>query len=515
VAATGAKPAASFFPQPSLREKLATRAEASAYVEASSYDDVRSFLAALDARAAPIVLGSLATTTQQRQVPYVIASRPLVRNVAEARALRRPIVYIQAGIHGDEVDGTEALLAMLRDFCLSSQKTLLEELVLVIAPLYNPDGRENTGPLEQRRPYQNGPALVGDRRNGQGLDLDLDYVKLEAPETLGAVALLDVWKPDVVLDVRTGGVSCDVFAALLGPALHPAAFGGSFARTHLLPDVARKLREKFALDSFSYGHFGRDRELAVPPPAGDAANYGWFAYDYKPRFALNYLGLRGAVSALAAVNARDTFEQRIFSSRAFVEAALSFCAENDEAVLDTARRAAGWSGGYVCLQAAYPAGAVSQPFEWEDVLANGGATLSRGMLPVHDRYAAARFVLAPKAHLVPSGHAQLTEPLLRAHGITYETLSESRTLRAKEFHIDSLSEAATLEGHLLRNIQGEWLPARIHACEAGSLLIPTAQPLGPLLSVLLEPESDDGFYVWNAFDAVLQPNAPAPLLSVV
>ena len=49
--------------------------------------------------------------------------------MADARALGRPIVFVQAALDASKVEGTEALLAMIRDLCLSTQKTLLEEIL--------------------------------------------------------------------------------------------------------------------------------------------------------------------------------------------------------------------------------------------------------------------------------------------------------------------------------------------------------------------------------------------------
>jgi hypothetical protein len=40
---------------------------------------------------------------------------------------------------------------------------------------------------------------------------------------------------------------------------------------------------------------------------------------------------------------------------------------------------------------------------------------------------------------------------------------------------------------------------------AGSVRIPTAQPLGDLVAVLLEPSSADSFLQWGFFNEVLQP----------
>jgi hypothetical protein len=41
------------------------------------------------------------------------------------------------------------------------------------------------------------------------------------------------------------------------------------------------------------------------------------------------------------------------------------------------------------------------------------------------------------------------------------------------------------------------------------------QPLGPLATVLLEPESDDGFFSWNAFEGELKVGYLAPVFRIV
>jgi hypothetical protein len=45
----------------------------------------------------------------------------------------------------------------------------------------------------------------------------------------------------------------------------------------------------------------------------------------------------------------------------------------------------------------------------------------------------------------------------------------------------------------------------------GSLYVSTFQPLGLLVQYLLEPDSDDGFTVWNFFDSRLRAGAAFPV----
>ena len=77
-----------------------------------------SFLDSLQQRGAKIHVGFIGRTMQGRDVPYVIASRPLVTTPLEAKRLNRPIVYVQGNIHSGEVEGKEALLALLRDLTM-------------------------------------------------------------------------------------------------------------------------------------------------------------------------------------------------------------------------------------------------------------------------------------------------------------------------------------------------------------------------------------------------------------
>src|ERR1035437_10657326 len=132
-----------------------TRAERSKYTETSLYADVISFLDSLQQRGARIRVGFIGRTAQGRDVPYVIASRPLVSTPSEAKRLGRPIVYVQGNIHAGEVEGKDALLALLRDLTFSSKPNVLDSIVLIAVPIYNADGNERFAAQSVNRTEQN------------------------------------------------------------------------------------------------------------------------------------------------------------------------------------------------------------------------------------------------------------------------------------------------------------------------------------------------------------------------
>jgi len=47
---------------------------------------------------------------------------------------------------------------------------------------------------------------------------------------------------------------------------------------------------------------------------------------------------------------------------------------------------------------------------------------------------------------------------------------------------------------------------------AGTVVVPTAQPLGRLAFYLLDPRSDDGLVAWNILDEVLEGADRYPIL---
>ena len=134
-----------------------TEAERSGFRGTSSYDDVVAFIDSLQKVGLPIRVGTMGRSTQGRDIPYLIVSRPLISTPAEARRLGRLVVYVQGNIHAGEVEGKEALLAVVRDLAAGSGSNALDSLVLVAVPIYNTDGNEQFGPQERNRAAQNGP----------------------------------------------------------------------------------------------------------------------------------------------------------------------------------------------------------------------------------------------------------------------------------------------------------------------------------------------------------------------
>ena len=515
----------------SLRDRLTTRAEASNYLATTSHAEVVAFFNALDQRGAPILHTSMGKSHDGRDIPYVVASRPMIRTPEEALASGRPIVMMIGGLHGGEVEGKEALLALTRDLCISTERTLLEDLVLIVVPLLNPDGNDRFGPQAMNRPLQNGPMRVGIDADGAGIDIDEDFVKSEAPETRALLALVREWTPHVFIDARTGDGSFHDYGVTFAPSLHPAAYyGGNFVRGEILPKLQKDLHEKFQIAGFVSGHFGRTTVAYNPPPLADVADYGWFAYDDRPISATNYMGLRGIAAMRINGYSHDVFERRIYNVRAAIENVLAFCSDNDDSVVASYMRSTHWLGGTVPVRGALPrTSTVQMPVVWENLALASTPSEEPGIpkglkrtgnfttatMPIFDTYESTLTVDQPKGYLIPYENAVHVKPHLDRHGIVSETLVEPRRFTVRDYVVDHIDRDQAAGGRHTTQIRGHWRPPSDIASRFGALYVPGGQPLGPLASVLLEPESADGLVVWNTLDSALKPGFSVPIFRIL
>ncbi|HEV2086467.1 MAG TPA: M14 family metallopeptidase, partial [Gemmatimonadales bacterium] len=298
----------------------ATRPERSNFQETSSYQDVLSFLDSLQRVAPEIRAGTLAVSPEGRRVPYVLASHPLVSGPADAHRSGKLIVYLQANIHAGEVEGKEAAQMLLRDLALGPLRPMLDQIVLLIVPIYNTDGNERMAAGEENRPGQNGPAMVGRNPNGQELNLNRDYVKMEAPETQGAAALLSAWDPDLFIDLHTTNGSYHGYVLTYAPGLNPNSNpAADFARDRFLPEVRERMQRRHRQRTFPYGNF-RNQDP-------DSLALGWETYDARPRFGTNWMGLRGRLSVLSEGYSNADFRTRIAATYNFVREVLALAVE--------------------------------------------------------------------------------------------------------------------------------------------------------------------------------------------
>lgn len=491
-----------------------TRAERTDARETSTYADVIAFLDSLQRLTPDIRRWTMAVSPEGRAVPVVLAARPMVDSPEEAHRSGKPILYIQANIHAGEVEGKEAAQMILRDLTVGPLRSLLDSVIVLMVPIYNADGNEDFKPGSENRPGQNGPALVGRRSNGQGFDLNRDYVKLEAPETRGSLALMLEWGPDFFVDLHTTNGSYHGYVLTWSPGLNPNTTPANvWGREVFLPKIQERMRVRHDQETFPYGNLKNQHP--------DSLDQGWYTYEAGARFGTNSMGMRGRVSLLSEAYSNLPFSERISATYNFVRETLSLAAEERARVKELVKASFAERPDSVTVRSEY-----GEPVMRDVVVEitrpdnDGHGGYSRRIrtgeyrtirMPVYDSFAPTRREAMPAAYLLPPASGEIVEHLL-LQGVIVERVTEPWQAEVEAFMIDSIRAARNpFQGHRLVTVEGSWADFDGEG-GAGWYLVPTNQRLGVFAAWLLEPASEDGLVAWGFYDRSLRRGETFPVL---
>jgi hypothetical protein len=544
---------------------MLTRPERTNYQETSSYDDVLSFMKAMAAASPQIHLTTYGYTYEGRPMPLAVIGAPDATPEAVLKT-KKTRVYIQGDIHAGEVEGKEAALWLLRSVAKGERAEWLKSVVLLVNPIYNADGNEKVNLRNRGR--QNGPVGgMGQRANGQNLDLNRDCTKLESSEARSLAALMTRYDPHVAIDLHTTDGSPHGFYLTYQTSVSPNTSPGlvDLARNQLFPFVTKAVKAKHGWDYFYYGNLSRQGERA------------WYndAELYKPRYTQTYFGIRNRLGILVETYSYATFEDRIKADYWFLEETLNFAVKN-AAVIQKATAAAD-AESIVGKEQSVRGKLVKQADPVQIVLAdsvdernpyvpdrpmlrrvNGSEKVET--MPHYALVEPTETSVAPRAYVIPSppspplaasarqaegaaaapagppagaaqrggqagpppgmggGFGRGGAPVrpwasildrLEGHGVKFFRTSQEMTVKGERFRLDSnTTETQEYQGHKMRTVTGKWEASDL-AIPAGSIVVPMDQPLARLAFLLFDPRSDDGFMTWNLLDESLG-RTPAP-----
>ncbi|HEX5085763.1 MAG TPA: M14 family metallopeptidase [Blastocatellia bacterium] len=526
-------------------DQLKTRAEQTNYEETSRYEDVTRFIGELQKRSDRLRVESFGKTEEGRDLPLMIFADPPISQPREARASGKPVIFIQANIHAGEVEGKEASLSLARRIATGDLRSLLNNLIILIAPIYNADGNEKFS--LNNRTAQNGPVGgVGARENAKGQDLNRDYMKLETVEANALVGLFNRWDPHLTVDLHTTNGSYHGYHLTYSPTLNPNADARliAFERNRMLPAVARATLKTHKFRTYYYGNYATmermNREINTfemqrsgreAQPADKPETKIWRTFDHRPRFGNNYCGLRNRLTILSEAYSYLDFKGRIAVTEAFVEEIFKYSALHAgeitaliKAVDDDASR--GRSGVKAQQGVAFELKPLDKPVnilvgEVEKIKNPRSGKMMTAMIenkftptpmPDYGLFTATKSLAPPRAYLFRNEDGMKTViAKLLAHGIAVEELTEPLTTEVESFVIDDVKKASrAFMGHAEVKLKGR-LQKETVQFPAGSILVRTFQPSAALIFYLLEAESDDGFVNWNFLDPYLEKGKTYPI----
>lgn len=493
-------------------EGLLITPEKTDFTRTSTYADVLTFIEAMQKKTQFMQMSSMGKSLEGKEIPFVILSKPSVKTPEEAKASGKLVVYIQGNIHAGEVEGKEAVMMLMRDILLGKKEHLLENQIILLAPIYNTDSNEKMG--KGRRPSQeDSPLEVGLRENSQGLDLNRDGVKMEAKETQGLFHnVISKWDPQLFVDLHTTNGTWHAYSLTYAPSYHYAGEPETFDFTlnHIIKNVVEKAKINYDLNIGPYGDYEVD---AGWPPKN------FYTYNHHPRYLVNQFSLRNRMAILSEAFSHERFYQRIHSTYSFVTEILEYTNEHAKEIESVNKNAEQQTVKNVINNAGkikkgvrfkmVPSEKLTS-FPTYDYISYIKADSTKAYLRTgkivryndvtyHAKFEAERESTVPRGYIIPEAFSAVAENL-RAHGIAVSTLTKSRSVTGEIFAISKTEKAPQkFEGHFMMRVFGEFTPTK-RTFKKGDYLVDLAQPLGNLAFYLLEPESDDGLVTWNFFD---------------
>jgi len=164
--------------------------------------------------------GQLDQLQTEHQQLFTNASGLSAGDVAEMPA----VAYMGYSIHGDEASGTEAAILTLYHLAAGrgpAVDSVLENVVTIIDPMFNPDGRDrftdwanrNRGGVSTTDPQdrEHNQEWPRGRTNHYWFDLNRDWLPLVHPESQARIEMFYKWRPQVLTDYHEMGSEATYF----------------------------------------------------------------------------------------------------------------------------------------------------------------------------------------------------------------------------------------------------------------------------------------------------------------
>ena len=490
--------------------------EKSDFVKTSTHADVMQFLSAIKEKSPYVQIFSMGKSQEGKEIPVAILGKPAIHNAEEAKLTGKPIIYIQGNIHAGEVEGKEAVMMLMRDILLGEKQNLLDNQIILFAPIYNTDSNDK---MERgRRPSQeDSPLEIGIRENSQGLDLNRDGIKMEAFESQALFnSVVTVWDPHLFVDLHTTNGTWHAYSLTWAPAYHYAGEYATydFVNNNMLPSITNTAKEKYGLFFGPYGDYYLQQ--GWPPK-------NFYTYNHHPRYLVNQFSLRNRLAILSEAFSHERFYQRIFSTYTFVYEILDYTNRYAREVVSVTQKA----DEDAIKNIIENAGKVKKgvrfkmvPFEkledfrtydyvktkkedGSDHWLRTGNIVTYKDVTYHAKFEATVESTVPRGYIIPAEFSAIAEHL-RKLGIKVDQLSKTKSFSGEVFQVDTLVKSPRkFEGHYMRTGKGKFVGAK-REFKKGDFVIDAAQPLANLIFYVLEPQSDDGLLTWNFFDAYLE-----------
>jgi hypothetical protein len=478
-----------------------------------TYDEIISTYTSLVANSKIAKLSVAGTTAIGKPLHVVVLSkegkfdppfsgRP---DAVPATTNTKAVIMINNGIHPGEPDGIDACIEMTRNILLH-RELLPDDVILVIIPVFNVDGCLNRS--SHSRANQNGPEEYGFRGNAQNLDLNRDFIKCDAVNTISLEKLFRQWRPDVFIDTHVSdGADYQYVLTLIASQhskMNPIVAG--FVDNHMLPALYKSMKEK------------KYEMCPYVETVGETPETGIVGFLDSPRFSTGYASLFNCISFVTETHMWKPYNDRVWATYDFLFSVVDFCkgaelikkthrdADNDVSAqkifpltwkLDTSKSEMIWFNGFEAKHK------LSEISGLQRMYYDRNAPYTK-QVKYFNTYFPVISVTAPEYYIIPMAYNKVIDRLAM-NQVEIKRLKKDTVLNVEVYRIDEYKTGnGPYESHYLHS--GVKVSKSMQTIQyyKGDCIVRVNQPSNRYIVETLEPEGGDSFFAWNFFDGILQ-----------
>lgn len=486
-----------------LGQTWITPYEKSGKLESAHYDEVITWYTALANEYDQISISEYGRSDAGEPIHLVLMSKDGVTKPEDERVF----VLINNGIHPGEPCGVDACMMLARDIMLKPElNSLLDRVVIGIIPLYNIGGSLNRSCCT--RANQIGPQTQGFRGNATNLDLNRDFIKMDAHNTRAFATIFQEYLPEIFLDTHTtNGADYQApltYIATLSDKLEKPVAG--YLENSFIPNLLEKADDTGLLLVPYVNKFDG------PPREGMAA------FLDLPRYASGYAGLFQTMGFISEAHMLKSFETRVEATYDFTVLLLELANEQAEEIVEVVASARETAAQKASFDVAWEMDTVrvdSVMFHgYESEYLPGKVTGAPRLyydpakpyssyIPYFRRYNPTTTIDAPNAYIIPQSWTEVIDRLAW-NGVEMRKLSADTTLAVGMYYVETPTPSGSpYEGHFYHQEVTTRSETQMVAFRAGDIIVESAQIRKPFIVHALEPTAQDSWFRWNFFDAIL------------
>lgn len=485
---------------------LLTPFERSQGKETATYAELTEFYKRLGGMFGTISIGEMGPADNGYPLRYVAYTNDGKFEKEDIKSSGKLVILINNAIHPGEPDGVDACMMLLRDAAKGKIK-VPDNVLLLVVPVFNIGGMLNRN--SNSRANQLGPESYGFRGNARNLDLNRDFIKCDAAETMGLEDLFTRMNPDIFLDNHVSDGADYQHVMTLLATQHDKLGGetGAFMYQTMTPLIYKDMKQR-----------GYD----LVPYVNDFSNTpdkGWHEFHESPRFSSGYAALFQTIAYVPEAHMLKPFNERVKATYALMLSIIKTGSENI-ATIKTVRAndrknlltkkefALDWRVDTLQCDTVtfmgYESGYKTSEVSGLPRLYYDRKKPFTRKIPFYDHYVPTSTVTAPRAYIIPKAWTPVIINF-RTNGVKMQRMNFDSTMEVTAYRIDNYETTKQpYERHYLHyNVHATPYKTSIRFSQ-GDYIVWLAQPAKRYIIETLEPTAPDAFFAWNYFDGILQ-----------